>query len=106
QRHIKILSENSALLDDTVRDVNGAAKHLLDLQLLQNSLEIAPRAGQALERAGRSQRRVPYKQIQRQRADGRPLESGRDDPRARPEMADNVGERLGRAHYVVGEMEQ
>src|SRR5258706_15935178 len=37
-RHATILSENAALLDDAARDVNGAAKHLLDLQLLQNTL--------------------------------------------------------------------
>src|SRR5580700_5028439 len=106
QRHAKIISEKSALLDGAAGEVNGAAKHLLDRQLLQNSLEIAPRTRQTLERAGRSQRSVPYEEIQRQRADGRPLESGRDDPRARLEMADDVGERLGRAHYVVREMKQ
>src|SRR5689334_13076692 len=77
QRHATIVSEKAALLHDTAGDVNGAPKHLLDLQLLQNTLEMAPRAREALERARRSQRGVPHEQIQRHRTDRRPLESGR-----------------------------
>src|ERR1700719_694046 len=50
QRHMQIVSEKDALLDDAVGDVNGAAKHLLDLQLLQNSLEIAARTRAVLGR--------------------------------------------------------
>src|ERR1700693_4619335 len=101
-----MVSENSALLDDAVGDVNGAAKHLLHLQLLQNSLEIAPRAREPFECARRSQRGVPYEEIQRHRPDRRPFEAGRNDSRARLEMADDVGERVGRAHYVVREMKE
>src|SRR5580658_5945061 len=93
QRHTTILSEKAALLDDPAGQVNGAAEHLLDLEARQDRLEIAPRAREALERAGRAQRRAPHEQIQRHRPHRGPLESGRDDPRPRLEMADDVGER-------------
>src|SRR5271167_112326 len=101
---MEIVSEIFPLLYDADRDVNGAGEHLLDLERGHNRLEMAPRAREALERAGRAERGVPHQQIQRHRADRRPFEPGRDDPRARLEMADDVGERLWRAHYVVREM--
>src|SRR5271156_3367208 len=101
-----MVSENSARLDDAAGDVNGAAQHLFDLELLQNGLEMAPWTRQSLQRAGRSQRRVPYEQIQRHRTNRRPLESGRYYPRAGLEMADDVSQRARRAHDVVGEMKQ
>src|SRR5271165_1417327 len=72
---------NCALLDDAAGDVDGPTEHLLDLEPRHQRLEMTPRPSEALERARRTQRGVPYQEIQRHRADGRPLESGRDDSR-------------------------
>src|SRR5260370_17447374 len=91
---MKIVSEKAALLYDAAGDVDGAAEHLLDLEPRHQRLEMAPRMREALERARRAQGGVPHEEIQRHRADGRPLEPGRDGSRTGLEMADDIADPL------------
>src|SRR5208282_1450201 len=106
QRHESMLSENSAPPYEAAGNVNGAAEHLFEVEVCQHRLEMTPRAREAFECAGRAQRGVPYEKIQRHRANRRPLESCGDDPSARLEMADDVGDRGRGAHDVMGEVKQ
>src|SRR5580698_3880730 len=105
-RYMKIVPEKGVLFDDSGGDVDRATEHLFDFKPRYQRLEIAPRTREALKRAGRSERGVPHEQVQRHRPYRRPLESGRDDARARLEMTDDVGNRVARAHDVVREMKE
>ena len=59
------------LADDAVGHIDSAAEHLFNLQLLQNSLEVAPWARESFERAGRAHCRVPDEQIHYSEGDPR-----------------------------------